>query len=88
MEYVKKFAYLILIIIGSFLGVQVGPAIGIDGARRADVQVTGHVCGIKLDGASAKKRAMASMICDTFGRISDEQATEILNILESCGDAN
>lgn len=89
MEYVKKLAYLILIIVGSFLGVQIGPAVGIDGgAKRADVEVTGHVCGINLDGASAKKRAMANMICDNFGKINDEQAQEVLNILESCGDAH
>lgn len=87
METLKKIAYLILIVIGSFVGVQIGPAVGIDGAKRADVEVVGHVCGINLDGASARKRAMASMICENFGRVTDEQATEILNILESCGDA-
>lgn len=89
MEYVKKIAYLILIVVGSFLGVQIGPAVGINGTKPQNaVEVTGHICGINLDGASLQKKTMANAVCDKFGQITNEQAAEILKILENCGDAN
>ena len=84
MQYVKQIANLILIILGSFLGVKVGK---IDDPQGEQVQILGRLCGINLDGASAVKKSMATLVCERFDRLSNEQAQQILDIVESC-DAN
>lgn len=85
MQYLKQIAYLVLIILGSFLGVKVGK---IDD-QNDQIQITGRLCGINLDGASTVKKTMANLICEKFDKISNDQAQKILDLVEeSCGDAN
>lgn len=85
MQYLKQIAYLVLIILGSFLGVKVGK---IDD-QNDQIQITGRLCGINLDGASTVKKAMANLICEKFDKISNDQAQKILDLVEeSCGDVN
>ena len=81
----KQIVWLILVVVGSFFGVQVGN-LSQPGSQTDSITVSGRFCGINLDGASVVKKTMANLICERFDKISNETAQTIIDLTEKdCG---
>lgn len=77
----KQILWLVLVVVGSFFGVQVGN-ISQPGPSTDSIQVNGRLCGINLDGASTVKKTMANLICERFDKVSNETAQKIIGLID------
>lgn len=86
MELIKKIGYLIAVFACCVLGGGLGNMqTGQNAAKKDDaVQILGRICGIAAeDNISEVKRSVALNLCEKFGKITDEDAAKLGEVLDA-----